>query len=70
MERFYSEICLMEQPFIKDPEKKISDVLKEAITRLRENIEVRRFARLSSWRRSSKELATYIKADEQRAAEI
>lgn len=45
MERFYSEICLLEQPFIKDPEKKVSDVLTEAITRLREKIEVRRFAR-------------------------
>ncbi len=45
MERFYSEICLLEQPFIKDPEKKVSDVLTESITRLREKIEVRRFAR-------------------------
>lgn len=45
MERFYSEVCLLEQPFIKDPEKKVSDVLTEAITRLREKIEVRRFAR-------------------------
>jgi elongation factor Ts len=45
MERFYSEVCLMEQPFIKDPEMKVSDVLTEAITRLREKIEVRRFVR-------------------------
>ena len=45
MERFYSEVCLLEQPFIRDPEKKVSDVLTEAITRLREKIEVRRFAR-------------------------
>jgi elongation factor Ts len=45
MERFYSEVCLLEQPFIKDPEKKVSDVLTETITRLREKIEVRRFAR-------------------------
>jgi len=45
MERFYSEVCLLEQPFIKDPEKKVSDVLTEAITRLREKIQVRRFAR-------------------------
>src|SRR4029077_1703771 len=45
MERFYSEVCLLEQPFIKDPEKKVSDILTEAITRLREKIEVRRFAR-------------------------
>lgn len=45
MERFYSEVCLMEQPFIKDPEMKVSDVLTEAITRLREKIDIRRFVR-------------------------
>ena len=45
MERFYSEICLLEQPFIKDPDRKVSDVIQEAIARLGENIQVRRFAR-------------------------
>ena len=45
MERFYSEICLLEQAFIKDPDRKLSDVIQEAIARLGENIQVRRFAR-------------------------
>jgi elongation factor Ts len=45
MERFYSEVCLLEQGFIKDPDRKVSDVLNDAIARLREKIEVRRFAR-------------------------
>jgi elongation factor Ts len=45
MERFYSEICLLEQAFIKDPDRKVSDVIQEAIARLGENIQVRRFAR-------------------------
>jgi elongation factor Ts len=45
MERFYSEVCLLEQPFIKDPDQKVSDVLVEAISRLGENIQVRRFTR-------------------------
>ena len=44
-ERFYSEICLLEQAFIKDPDRKVSDVIQEAIARLGENIQVRRFAR-------------------------
>lgn len=45
IERFYSEVCLLEQAFIKDPDKKVSDVVNEAVARLRENIQVRRFAR-------------------------
>jgi elongation factor Ts len=45
MERFYSEVCLLEQPFIKDPDRKVSDIVNEAIARLRENIQVRRFVR-------------------------
>jgi elongation factor Ts len=45
MERFYSEVCLLEQAFIKDPDRKVSDTINDAITRLGEKIEVRRFAR-------------------------
>jgi elongation factor Ts len=45
MERFYSEVCLLEQSFIKDPDKKVADIMNEAVARLGENIQVRRFAR-------------------------
>jgi elongation factor Ts len=45
LERFYSEVCLLDQPFIKDPDKKVSDLIQEAIARLGENIRVRRFVR-------------------------
>jgi elongation factor Ts len=45
MERFYSEICLLEQAFIKDPDRKVSGVINDAIARLGENIQVRRFVR-------------------------
>jgi elongation factor Ts len=45
MERFYSEVCLLEQAFIKDPDHKVSDIINDAIARLGENIQVRRFAR-------------------------
>jgi len=45
LERFYSEVCLVEQSFIKDPDKKVSDVVNNAIACLGENIQVRRFAR-------------------------
>lgn len=45
LERFYSEVCLLEQSFIKDPDKKVADIMNEAVARLGENIQVRRFAR-------------------------
>lgn len=45
MERFYSEVCLLEQAFIKDPDRKVADLLRDAIARLGENIQVRRFVR-------------------------
>jgi len=44
MERFYSDVCLLEQSFIKDPDKKVADIMNEAVARLGENIQVRRFA--------------------------
>jgi elongation factor Ts len=45
LEKFYSEICLLEQPFVKDDKKKIQDVVTEAVAKIGENIQVRRFAR-------------------------
>jgi len=45
MEKFYSEVCLLDQSFVKDPDKKVIDVVNDAIARLGENIQVRRFAR-------------------------
>lgn len=43
--KFYEEICLMEQPFVKDEKVKIKDMLADAIRVTGENIVVRRFAR-------------------------
>ena len=45
LEKYYSEICLLEQPFVKDPDKNIQDLLTETIAKLGENITIRRFAR-------------------------
>lgn len=45
IERFYSEACLNEQSFIKDPDKSVTDIVNDAIARLGENIQIRRFAR-------------------------
>ncbi|MGI6604174.1 MAG: translation elongation factor Ts [Firmicutes bacterium] len=45
LEKFREEVCLLEQPFIKDPEKKVKDLLTEKIARIGENIIIRRFVR-------------------------
>lgn len=43
--KFYSEVCLLEQPFIKDPNITISQLLSQKIAELSENIAIRRFTR-------------------------
>ena len=45
IDKFYKEICLMEQPWIKDPDKTIQQLVTEKISTIGENISVRRFAR-------------------------
>lgn len=46
LDKWYSESCLMEQPFIKDPNITVKDLLTTTIASLGENMKVRRFARL------------------------
>ena len=45
MEKFYEEVCLLEQPFIKDQTISIAQLIASKIGKLGENIAVRRFAR-------------------------
>jgi elongation factor Ts len=45
LDKYYSQICLTDQPFIKDPSKSIKDLIMENISQLGENIVIRRFAR-------------------------
>lgn len=45
LEKFYKDTCLMEQPFIKDPDVTVGQVLNEKVAKIGENISVRRFAR-------------------------
>ncbi len=45
MEKWYKQVCLMEQAFVKDPSKSISDLIKETINKLGENVTIKRFAR-------------------------
>ncbi|MBQ3334735.1 MAG: translation elongation factor Ts [Eubacteriaceae bacterium] len=43
--KYYKEMCLLEQPFVKDPDKSVGDLVKEQIMKIGENVKIRRFAR-------------------------
>jgi elongation factor Ts len=45
IEKYYKEVCLMEQPYVKDPDKTIKDLIGEATASIGEKISIRRFAR-------------------------
>jgi elongation factor Ts len=45
LEKFYQDACLLEQPFIKDPNAKIADLVTQKIAKFGENISIRRFTR-------------------------
>lgn len=45
LDKFYSQICMVDQPFIKEPAKTIKDLINEKIAQLGENIVIRRFSR-------------------------
>ena len=45
VEKFYAESCLIEQQYIKDSERKVSDLLTESVSTLGENIVINRFIR-------------------------
>jgi elongation factor Ts len=45
IEKYYTDVCLLEQPFVKEDKKKVQDIINEAIAKIGENIQVRRFAR-------------------------
>jgi elongation factor Ts len=45
LEKFFKEACLLEQAYVRDPNKTINDLLVEAALQMREKIEVRRFTR-------------------------
>jgi len=58
LEKFYKEICLLEQPFIKDPDKTVQQLLNEKIAIIGENINIRRFVmkEAKAYRRRKKTL--------------
>jgi elongation factor Ts len=55
VERFYKEACLLEQPFIKQSDRTVGEIVKEAIVRFGVNVAVRRFARFVLGESAAKE---------------
>lgn len=45
LEKYYSTICLLDQPFVKQPDKTVKDILTEKVAKIGENIQIRRFVR-------------------------
>lgn len=45
LNKYFQEVCLLEQPYVKDPDKTIDQLVKETIAKLGENINIRRFVR-------------------------
>jgi elongation factor Ts len=45
MQKYYQEVCLLEQPFVKDSDRTVNDILRDHIAKLGENISIARFAR-------------------------
>lgn len=45
LEKYFQEVCLLEQPFIRDEHKSVLDIITETIAKLGENITVKRFSR-------------------------
>jgi elongation factor Ts len=45
--KFYADICLLEQPYVKDPDKTVQTYLNETIANIGENISIRRFAKFN-----------------------
>jgi elongation factor Ts len=55
LERFYKDVCLLEQPFIKQSDRNVEEIVKEAIVRFGVNVAVRRFARFQLGETTNKE---------------
>ena len=45
IEKYYKDVVLLEQPFVKDDKKSVQDMVTDAIAKIGENIQIRRFAR-------------------------
>jgi elongation factor Ts len=59
LDKWFSDVCLLEQAFVKDDKKKVGDVVTEAIAKIGENIQVRRFTRFALGEGLEKKVENY-----------
>jgi elongation factor Ts len=59
MDKYYSDVCLLEQAFVKDDKKKVGDIVTEAVAKIGENIQVRRFTRFALGEGLEKKVENY-----------
>jgi len=45
VDRFFKEVCLLEQPFVKDDKKSVQEMMNEQVGKIGENVQIRRFSR-------------------------
>jgi elongation factor Ts len=45
IDKYYKEVCLLEQPFVKDPDITVSNLLNNTVAKIGEKISIRRFVR-------------------------
>ena len=59
LDKFFSDVCLLEQVFVKDDKKKVGDIVTAAIAKIGENIQVRRFTRYALGEGLEKKVENY-----------
>jgi elongation factor Ts len=55
LEKYFADTCLLEQPYIKDPDKSLGQLITDTVARIGENIVIRRFARFQLGEQSTGE---------------
>ena len=45
LEKYFEQVCLLDQPYVREPDKKVKDLIAERVGKLGENIQVRKFTR-------------------------
>ena len=58
LNKFYEDNVLVDQPFVKDPSKTVGELVAEKIGSIKENITIRRFARVTKWAKASRKRRT------------
>jgi elongation factor Ts len=59
LDKYFSDVCLLEQAFVKDDKKKVGDIVTAAVAKIGENIQVRRFVRFALGEGIEKKVENY-----------